>query len=88
MPAPAFITGVEWTAEQRKPLLRKLQHFLLAHPQMTQAGVKFTVVENGEFDIATVSALQTLMNNVNLADDFPAAAEVYKSACTALPAAL
>jgi hypothetical protein len=83
MPAPAFATGVEWTEEARKPLLRKLQHFLLSQPLMTQAGAKFPVVENGEFDTATVSALQTMMNNVNLSDDFPAAAEVYKSALAA-----
>jgi hypothetical protein len=80
MPAPGFATGVEWTENDRKPLLRKLQNFFLSHPQMTQAGVKFTVVENGELDSATVSALQTMLNCVNLADDFPAAAEVYKSA--------
>jgi hypothetical protein len=82
MPAPAFVTGVEWTAEDRKPLLRKLQNFLLSHPNMTQAGLKFNVVESGELDAATVSALQTMVNAVNLADDFPAAAEVYKSTLT------
>jgi hypothetical protein len=86
MPAPAFVTGVEWTADGRKPLLLKLQNFLLCHPQMSQAGVKFTVVENGELDSATISALQSLMNCVNLADDFPAAAEVYKSASALDPA--
>ena len=80
MPAPGFATGVEWTDNDRKPLLRKLQNLFLCHPAMTQAGVKFTVVENGELDTATVSALQTMLNCVNLAEDFPAAAEVYKSA--------
>ena len=79
MPAPAFATAVEWTENHRKPLLLKLQNFLLSHPQMTQAGGKFAVVENGELDAATVSALQTMMNCVNLGDDFAAAAEVYKS---------
>ena len=79
MPAPAFATGVEWTENDRKPLLFKLQNFLLSHPQMTQAGGKFAVVENGEMDVPTVSALQTMLNCVNLGDDFAAAAEVYKS---------
>ena len=74
MPAPAFATGVEWTETHRKPLLLKLQNFLLSHPQMTEAGGKFAVVENGELDAATVSALQTMMNCVNVGDDFAAAA--------------
>ena len=83
MPAPAFATGVEWTADDRKPLLRKLQNFLLSHPQMTQAGLKFPVSENGELDTATVSCIQAMLNAVNLCDDFAAAAEVYKSTPTA-----
>ena len=79
MPAPAFATAVEWTENHRKPLLLKLQNFLLSHPQMTEAGGMFAVVENGELDADTVSALQSMMNCVNLGDDFAADAEVYKS---------
>ena len=63
----------------RVPLIRKLQNFLLAHANITEAGVKHKVEENGEFDEATVKALQQLVNRVNLCDDFEAAAIVYQS---------
>ena len=81
MPAPAFATAVEWTENHRKPLLFKLQNFLLSHPQMTEAGGMFAVLDNGdsELDADTVSALQSMMNCMNLGDDFAADAEVYKS---------
>jgi hypothetical protein len=63
----------------RAPLMRKLQNFLLAHADMT-AAEQHQVAETGEFDEPTVKALQQLVNHVNVADDFEAAATVYKSA--------
>jgi hypothetical protein len=66
----------------RAPLIRKLQHFLNAHPLLTGAGATAdtVVAENGVWDKPTVMALQTLLNRVTFADDFEAAAAAYK--CT------
>ena len=78
VPMPAY-SGSAAAPVDRKPLLLKLQNFLLSHHQMTDAGPLHKVQENGDLDAETVKALQQLVNRVNLADDFEAAAEVYKS---------
>jgi hypothetical protein len=63
----------------RAILIRKLQAFALAYSSMTNAN-EHGVVINGEWDSPTIMAVQTLLNRVQHADDFEAAAIVYKSA--------
>lgn len=62
----------------RAPLISKLQHFLRAHPLISGHGSEVQIEENGTFDVPTVKGVQNLLNRVTHADDFEAAAAIYK----------
>jgi hypothetical protein len=68
------------TVTDAQPLVKKLQHFLAAYPQLTGAGASAdtTVMETGEMDAPTVRALQNLLNKCPSCQDFSTAVAAFR----------
>ena len=66
--------------QNRAPLIRKLQHFLIAYPMLSGAGANgVDIAVSGEWDEATTMGVQNLLNKVDENEHFLDAVAAYSA---------
>ena len=66
--------------QDRRPLIKKLQHFLISYPMLSGAAADgVDIVVNGEWDEATTKGLQNLLNKIDENEHFLDAVAAYRT---------